>query len=149
MEYPSIAISVQQPWAFFLVNGFKPVENRTWPIPDKYIGARVLIQASARPLFPLAAARETLAEMHALYGIPGGWRFPEMGRDVGGIVGMVRLVGCTRDHVSPWAVPGQWHWQTAEAKPLPFMPCKGQLGFFRVDYRPAGTERGSLIGGAA
>ena len=67
MDFPSIAISVQQPWAFFLVNGFKPVENRTWPIPEKYIGARVLIQASGRPLFPLAAARETLPGLKLLF----------------------------------------------------------------------------------
>lgn len=26
-----LALSIQQPWAWLLVNGFKPVENRSWP----------------------------------------------------------------------------------------------------------------------
>lgn len=142
---PTIALSIQQPWAWLIVNGFKDLENRTWALPDKYLGATVLIHASARPPFSIATARDLVSEIHARYGIPGGLRYPAEGRGVGGIVGVARFTGCTRDHVSPWAARGQWHWLIAEARPLPFMPCKGRLGFFRVDYAvPAG--RGSLMG---
>lgn len=33
-----------------------------------------------------------------------------------------------------WAMPGQWHWVLADARPLPFWPCKGRLGIFKVEY---------------
>lgn len=131
MKFPTVAISIQQPWAWLIVNGFKPLENRTWPLPPKHVGP-VLIQASAKPLFSISAIRDMLFEHHARYGLSGG------------IVGMARFTGCTRDHVSPWAVRDQWHWLIGDARPLPFMPCKGRLGFFRVDYAvPAG--RGNLL----
>jgi len=145
MDIPSLAFSVKQPWAWLLVNGFKGVENRTWALPTRYVGRSVLIQASARPRFSLPDARGILEEMHARYGLPGGLRFPDAGRGGGGIVGMARLVGCTRDQISPWAAPGLWHWRVADARPLPFMPCKGRLGFFRVDYRPGVETRGNLL----
>mgnify|MGYP003823114459 CR=1 FL=1 len=34
MGISRIAVSVQQPWAWFIVNGFKKVENRIWSLPD-------------------------------------------------------------------------------------------------------------------
>ena len=42
------AISVKQPWAYLLCAGIKGIENRTWKLPDKYKGKRVLIHASAK-----------------------------------------------------------------------------------------------------
>ncbi|UJX40368.1 ASCH domain-containing protein [Desulfovibrio sp. JY] len=149
MDIPRIAIAVQQPWAWLLVNGFKDVENRTWPLPSAYVGRRILIQASARPTFNLSMARDILEEIHARYGLPGGLRFPDEGRQSGGIVGVVRFVGCDQGHrTSPWAESGQWHWRVADAAPLPFMPCKGRLGFFRVDYAAPET-RPNLLGVAS
>ena len=145
MDLPSFAVSVQQPWAWLIINGFKDVENRTWTLPGRYVGARVLIHASARPGFSLAAAREILEEIHALHGLPGGLCFPEQGRESGGIIGLVDFAYSTRDHVSPWCAAGQCHWRIASARPLPFFPCKGQLGFFRVDYRPGTEMRGCLM----
>ena len=41
------AISIQQPWAWAIVNGFKPVENRTWR--TNYTG-QLLIHAGKREL---------------------------------------------------------------------------------------------------
>ena len=41
------AISIKQPWASLIAHGIKDVENRTWKCPEKYIGQRVLIHASA------------------------------------------------------------------------------------------------------
>lgn len=42
------AISVKQPWAYLLCAGIKDIENRTWKLPEKYKGERVLIHASRR-----------------------------------------------------------------------------------------------------
>lgn len=44
------AITIKQPWASLIVHGIKDIENRTWPCPKKYLGQRVLIHASGKPL---------------------------------------------------------------------------------------------------
>ena len=82
MDYPTIALAVQQPWAWLIVNGIKDVENRNWPLPEKYLGQLVLIHASARPPFSIATARDIVSEMHARYGLPGGLVYPPEGRGV-------------------------------------------------------------------
>lgn len=40
-----------------------------------------------------------------------------------------RIVDCVRDSASRWFC-GPFGFVLADATPLPFMPCKGQLGFF-------------------
>lgn len=45
-----ITISVKQPWAYLLCAGIKGIENRTWKLPDKYKGKRVLIHASGNAM---------------------------------------------------------------------------------------------------
>jgi hypothetical protein len=44
-----ICISIKQPFAFLILNNKKPIENRTWRLPEKYKGKRVLIHASGKP----------------------------------------------------------------------------------------------------
>ncbi len=44
------AITIRQPWASLIAHGIKDIENRTWKCPEKYIGKRVLIHASAKTL---------------------------------------------------------------------------------------------------
>jgi len=36
-------LTVKQPWAYLLCAGIKDIENRTWKLPEKYRGERVLI----------------------------------------------------------------------------------------------------------
>ncbi len=51
----------------------------------------------------------------------------------GGIIGSARIEAVTRRHPSRWAARGQWQIVLADARPRPFHPCRGQLGFFRVE----------------
>ena len=44
------AITIKQPWASLIVHGIKNIENRTWSCPKKYLGQRVLIHSSGKPL---------------------------------------------------------------------------------------------------
>lgn len=150
MNLPTVAISIQQPWAWLVVNGFKDVENRTWPLPRKFVG-HVLIHASKTPKFVQSGARDILEEIHSRHGLPGGIRLPEEGRECGGIVGVARLCGSVKGHHSPWANPDGWAWVVTDAKPLPFMPFKGRLGFFPVTYhqRIAAVDAGETLGVAS
>lgn len=121
------ALSIRQPWAWLIVNGHKDIENRTWP--TRFRG-RVLIHAGktmTRDEYDDGLA----TAMHV------GYRafFPTREQlERGGIVGVATIVDC----LPPGADASQWHardqfgFRMADAKPLPFVECKGALGFFDV-----------------
>jgi hypothetical protein len=48
---------------------------------------------------------------------------------MGGIVGIAEIVGCVTKYDSEWFF-GPYGFVLANARPLPFMPCRGMLGFF-------------------
>lgn len=122
------ALSIRQPWAWLIVNGHKPVENRTW---ETFYRGPLLIHAGqgmthadyeACMLFLLGDPRmRNLAELLPL---------PEK-LERGGIVGRAELVSCTRLHESPFFV-GPFGFGLVDARPLPFQPLKGALGLFSV-----------------
>ena len=127
------ALSIQQPWAWLIVHGHKPVENRDWP-----------------------------TKMRGIIGIHAGKRFDREGYEWvratfpdiplpdpdaferGGIVGRATLVDCVEDHASPWFF-GDYGFVMEDAEPLPFAPCRGMLGFFRPDLaaQPSTTSAAS------
>lgn len=112
---PGIPIlSVRQPWAALIVEGTKPVENRTWR--TNYRGP-LLIHAGRKP--DVSAQRR--------YGdlVTGAL-------DFGGIVGVVELRDCVDNSASEWAFPEHIHWMLAEARRLPFVAMRGRLGLFRT-----------------
>ena len=121
------AISIRQPWAWLITNGFKTVENRTrrW----HYTGR----------LFIHASGTFTHADRHACEIFCGGigfdWRqIPDI-LPTGGIVGSVDLINC---------VEGVWpgdDWSTgpyslvlqSPSQLIPFYRCKGRLGIFTIN----------------
>ena len=119
-----IALSIRQPWAWLIVNGYKDVENRSWP--TTYRGP-VLIHAGK------GMTREEYAEcrdvaLAILPAIP----FPEFDAlERGGIVGQAVLSECVSDSESPWFF-GDYGFVLSYGKPIPFVPFRGQLGFFNV-----------------
>lgn len=112
------ALSIRQPWAWLIVQGFKPVENRTWW--SSYRGP-VLIHAGKAP-DPQA---DHIARMvKEQFGI----RIPDV-LDLGGIVGVAEVTGCVDHSTSPW-FSGPYGFVLEGARLLPFTPCEGALGFF-------------------
>lgn len=131
-----ICISIRQPWAWLIVHGYKPVENRTWPTS---IRGDVLIHA---------AKGMTMAELEAAYEFIASRRIQIPETPVpsqlqrGGIIGRAKLVDCVRRSDSPWFVGPFGHVFT-DPKPLPFQPLKGMLGYFHVEpgaFVPPGDE---------
>ena len=137
---PPKALSVRQPWAWLIVNGFKDIENRTRR--TKFRG-RFLVHASLTIdrefdrllqrwsmaaddptgfLTPNNPQAKLLAEK---YNSAGGAEAMERG----GIVGDAEITDCVDHHDSPW-FKGTFGCVLANARPLPFVPCKGMLGFF-------------------
>ena len=127
-----LALSIRQPWAWLIVNGFKPIENRDYRTNYR------------RPFFVHAAKTMTLDDHEACLlflrsiGLLGrmieGRRlivpaYTELER--GGIVGSARVTGCVDRSDSPWFT-GKYGYELADAKPLPFVACNGMPGFFRL-----------------
>ncbi|MFE9372298.1 hypothetical protein ACFYM2_21360 [Streptomyces sp. NPDC006711] len=111
------ALTIKQPWAGAIVHQTKRVENRTWKLPARMHGARILIHAGAQ--------RNRWA---TVYG-------PHL--DVyGAIVGAATLTGChfASDAdicCSEWAFPSTYHWTLDDVVALPEpVPAKGALGFW-------------------
>lgn len=134
------AISIRQPWAWLILHAGKDIENRSWKLPERFIGQRVLIHAG-KAISPGYVADVFGSLGHTGIEPPGrSITYPGLKRRTGGIVGSCIFVGCTRDSNSPWAFPGEWHWQIAEPRVEPFRPLRGQLGFFPVERVRVGEE---------
>jgi hypothetical protein len=134
------ALSIRQPWAWLIVNGYKNIENRTWP--TRFRG-RVLIHASkgmTRDEYDDVEDFLMFSESLNMQSI----RLPSFqALERGGIVGAATITGCTPSarRSSPWHIEGQFGFEIADAKALPFLECKGALGFFDVSAEVAATLR--------
>lgn len=123
LDYP--VLSVRQPWAWFIANGHKDVENRTWKV--AYRGP-LLIHASLNldRLWLDALRAQGLEDFRR--------RIPV--NDVawlarGGIVGIATLADIQERSDSPWWDGRGYAWILKDAKPLRLIPCKGRQGLFR------------------
>lgn len=114
------ALSIRQPWAWAIVQGHKSVENRTWTM--RHTGP-LLIHAGL--VFDGEGMKSMLSVFPDLQGqLPQRW-------DLGGIVGVAEAVECVTSHPSRWFT-GPFGLVLRNARPLPFRPCRGVLGFFDV-----------------
>lgn len=113
------AISIRQPWAWLIVQGYKDVENRTWR--TNYRGP-ILIHASKSLDPDLPSLRRRFLQRSI--------RLP-IHFHRGGIVGRARLVDCVPYHPSSW-FEGPYGFVLTEAEPLTFIPLRGALYIFTV-----------------
>lgn len=115
------AISIRQPDAWLVVNGWKDIENRAWK--TQYRGV-IAVHASGKAM--TKGDREYLAAVCEVLGIP----VPDDSElPTGGIVGLVEVVDCVTAHESVW-FDGPIGWVLGKYLPVKFIPCKGKLGLF-------------------
>lgn len=110
-------LTVRQPWANLIMQGVKDIENRTWA--TEYRG-EIYIHAGRAGVSPADLA---LAESHL-------GELPDL--PFGVVLGSVNLVDIVRDHPSPWAIPGTFHWVLSPGrfllrKPVPWRGNQGLL----------------------
>lgn len=122
---PSLALSIRQPWAHFVVMGWKPVENRCWrqPNPGLKFRGEFAVHAAAGMT---RAEYEDAAELAERLGFVCP---PPATLKRGGIVGAARVVDIVKEHESDWFF-GPRALVLADTRPCDFIPAKGALGFF-------------------
>jgi hypothetical protein len=152
---PTLALSLREPWLWAVLHFGKHIENRKWH--TSYRGP-VLLHASKT--CSVHECDEFLAFVHERFGIEtmkkaaarlgmplDGGRY-KLGPPLlfGGIAGV-----CTMKDVLPvkptlfdppmpkdgeldlrWRIGGQCGFVLGSVSPLPFVPCKGALGFFAL-----------------
>jgi hypothetical protein len=102
--------------AHHIIYDGKDIENRDWK--THYRGP-VLIHAGI-------SKSEFAGWVHA---VDNKYQF-------GGIIGYAGIVDCVEKSSSSW-FNGKYGFVLANARPLPFIPCKGKLSFFTPDISAA------------
>jgi hypothetical protein len=118
------ALSIRQPWAWLVVNGWKNIENRerrfkhrgpllihasAWMTPEDYEACRIFVDGICDDL-----------------AMPD---IPDLPR--GGIVGEVVVLDCVEWHSSAWFT-GPYGLVLDEAVSCPMIPWRGMPGLFEV-----------------
>jgi hypothetical protein len=118
------ALTLRPHWAWLVVNGYKDIENRSWPT---RLRGRIWIHASS--------SRVTEAEYEQFLTICRQRRirnFPQREDfNIGGIVGSVEIADCVTASRSYW-FNGEYGFVLRNARRTTFRAMKGRLGFFNV-----------------
>lgn len=127
-DLPQLALSIRQPWAFCIASLGKDIENRDWKTTLR--GPICIHAAKGMTRDEYEDCLATVHHVSLTHPFPSGQVMPafdELQR--GGIVGTAEIIDCVSHSDSPWFV-GRYGLVLANAKPVDFIPVKGQLGFF-------------------
>ena len=122
------ALSVRQPWAWLIVNGWKNIENRDCRF--KHRGPLMIHAASWMSEGDYEACRIFVAGIFPSLVLPGIYTLER-----GGIVGQVTVLDCV-DHHSSELFTGRYGLVLDEARLCKFVRWRGMPGLF------AGPEGG-------
>jgi hypothetical protein len=127
------ALSLKQPFAWLIANGYLLVDDRSWG--TQYRGP-ILIHASKG----LYEEYYQYIKRHTDVPIPDRDKL-----EYGGVVGIAKLVLCSKPGELPAGISREqrahfggvhqeyYGFLFEQATPLPLMPCAGKLGIFEVD----------------
>lgn len=141
-------LTVRQPWAFAIAEGFKPIENRTRR--THYRGeiflhtSKTLEKGVSIVRYSRYAARR-LGELGGQLGfwdaitmVPSRFYTPPTTLALSAVIATARITGCHQagDGCGPacraWGEPDAWHWELADARTLTAaVPAKGALGLWK------------------
>jgi hypothetical protein len=119
------ALSVKQPWAWLIVNGYKTVENRDWN--TKFRGRHLIHASKGMTGKYYDEVKSLLEEIDSTIVLPD---FIEL--ECGGIVGSVDLTKVVTDSDDPFFF-GTYGFIYENARPMKFTPCAGSLGFWNFE----------------
>lgn len=113
-------ITIQQPWAWAIVSGYKDIENRSWT--TDYRGKLAIhagISKKSLSFLEIVKNRTKVNNPKLKFGV---------------IIGLVDLIDIVENHQSIWAIEGQYHWILAN--PIEINSgeiIKGKLGLWNIN----------------
>jgi hypothetical protein len=137
------ALSIRQPWAWLIVHGFKPIENREWP--TNHRGPTLIHASKGMTRREYDQCEQFLTQEIDNY-LDGQFSLPDPDElERGGFVGVANLLHCLvrgkpttygliTGEESAWFV-GKHGFVMCEPKPFTFIPYKGRLGFFDINLK--------------
>lgn len=141
-------LTIKQPWAFAIAEGFKTIENRSRR--TNYRG-QLLIHAGRAiddAVNIVKYSRDAAIRFDELGSRSNYWDArehipsqivppPPVSMALSAVIATAQLVDChqaTDGCCAPWGFPDQWHWQLADVKPLErAIPKTGALGLWKPD----------------
>ncbi len=139
MALPELALSINQPWAWLIAAGLKPIENRNW---NTTFRGEFLIHAGQK--VDRDALLDVLDDKHPVTGEERMFSrtMATEKAPTGGMVGIAEVYDVIRgrgdlkhrkDVDDSWFV-GRYGLLIRNARPIEFIPCVGALGFFTPNY---------------
>lgn len=95
-----LALTYHQPYAWLVAAGIKDIENRTWKLPEKFKGQRVLVHAASRKV-KFDNWYDSQLTNEQILKLPCNELFSVL--DYSAIIGSVEIVDCVVNHHSIWA----------------------------------------------
>lgn len=127
------AISLRQPWPWFILHAGKNLENRSWTMP--YRGPVLIHSSKWWDEEEIEDDLDTAASIASMNGtMPTCGRPPlsSLRKELGHIVGMATIVDATTESESLWFFgPKAFVLENPVAFPGP-VPCRGERGIFTV-----------------
>lgn len=118
------AISIRQPEAWLIINGYKDIENRSQRTTKR---GYVAVHASGKRM-----TRDDWDWLRGLCEDNGVTAPSEEDIRYGGVIGVVQITDCVTEHPSPW-FEGDYGYVLDNPTPCNFLSCKGRLGWFDVN----------------
>ena len=133
METHKKALSIRQPWAWLVANGYKDIENRSWS--TTFRGEFYIHASKTMTKKDYRECQEFLDYLRRDCNtfLPRIVLPDRENLQFGGIIGAATLTNCVTDSDNGWFI-GKFGFELEEARVLPFMPCQGTLGFFYPSY---------------
>lgn len=123
------ALSVKQPWAWLIVNGYKPIENRDWK--SNYRGPLLIHATDSGGMSEYNACKLFIDDFTSIELPP----FEKLQR--GGIIGAVRMDDCLSNPCEftheqhPWFV-GLYGFVLSHPQKCDYLPIPGKLGIWPI-----------------
>jgi hypothetical protein len=133
METYKQALSIRQPWAWLIANGYKDIENRSWN--TTYRGEFFIHASKSMSGKEYVHCLDFLGSLKRDQNVALPIiRLPDKKElNFGGIVGVATLTACVTESDSPWFTGG-FGFVLENPRVLPFMSCQGTLKFFYPSY---------------
>lgn len=136
--YP--VISIRQPWAALILLGIKDVENRSWPLPEKYTNIPVFLHSCKNPEYDPVVLREEVEKRCIDISKTGTISLYDTNASKNGcILGIIIFGNSERNQGNPYSAwcdtNARFWWKIKSVSPLRTpIPAKGRLGFWQYEF---------------